>query len=56
MRKKGDLIDLELLVIGTTWADSGFKRPLIFYNFHAQPYLRFTENGQKKEKKNPSEL
>ncbi len=53
MGKKGDLSDFEcgmvqLLVLdGLVWV---FQKLLIYWDFHTQPSLGFTEIGQKKRK------
>ncbi len=48
--KKGDLRDFERgMVVGArlVWV---FQKLLIYWDFHAQPSLEFTENGLKKRK------
>ncbi len=51
MGKKGDLSDFEcgmlLVPDGLVWL---FQKLLIYWDFHAQPSLGFTENGLKKIK------
>ncbi len=51
MGKKGDLSDFEhgmlLVPDGLVWV---FQKLLIYWDFHAQPSLGFTENGMKKRK------
>ncbi len=51
MGKKGDLSDFERgMVVGARQAVRVFKKQLIYWDFHVQPSLRFTENGLKKRK------
>ncbi len=51
MGKKGDLGDFERgMVVGARRADLSISKLLIYLDFHAQPSLGFTENGQKKKK------
>ncbi len=48
MGKKGDLSDFESgMVVGTDGLVWVFQKLLIYWDFHAQPSLGFTENGQK---------
>ncbi len=48
MGKKGELSNFEHgIVVGQVWV---FQKLLIYWDFHAQPSLEFTENGQKKRK------
>jgi len=51
MVKKGDLNDFEHgMVIGARWAGlSVVQKLLIYWDFHAQPSLRFKEYGPKRE-------
>ncbi len=52
MGKKADLSDFErVMVVGVRrgWSEY-FKKILIYWDFHAQPSLGFTENGPKKRK------
>ncbi len=49
MGKKGDLNDFERgMVVGTDGLV--FQKLLIYWDFHIQPSLGFTENGPKKRK------
>ncbi len=50
MGKKGDLSDFERgMVVGARRGSSFlFKKKLIYWGFHAQPSLGFTENCPKK--------
>ncbi len=51
MGKKGDLSDFERgMVVCARRAGLSISKMLIYLDFHAQPYLGFTENGQKKKK------
>ncbi len=51
MGKKGDLSDFERgMVVGARQAGLIFQKLLIYWDFHAQPSLGFTENGLKKRK------
>ncbi len=51
MRKKGDLSDCECgMVVGARRTGLSISKLLIYWNFHAQPSLGFTENGPKKRK------
>ncbi len=49
MGKKGDLSNVEVLLVpdGLVWV---FQKLLIYWDFHTQLYLGFTENGPKKRK------
>ncbi len=50
MGKKGDLSDFErgmVVADGPVWV---FQKLLIYWDFHTQPSLEITENGQKKRK------
>ncbi len=48
MGKKGDLSDFERgMVVGARRADLSISKLLIYWDFHAQPSLGFTENGPK---------
>ncbi len=48
MGKKGDLCDFEHgMVVGARQAGLNFQKLLIYWDFHAQPSLGFTENGPK---------
>ncbi len=50
MGKKGDLSDFECgMVVGARRDVGVFQKLLIYWDFHAQPSLGFTENGLKKE-------
>ena len=49
--KKGDLIGFEHgMVVGTRRAGLSISKLLIYWDFHTQPSLGFTENGPKKRK------
>ncbi len=51
MGKKEDLSDFERgMVVGADGLDWVFQKLLIFWDFHPQPSLGFTENGLKKRK------
>ncbi len=52
MGKKGDLSNFERgIVVGAKQAGLSIKKKLLIYwDFHAQPSLGFTENGPKKRK------
>ncbi len=51
MGKKGDLSDFERgMVVGARGLVWVFQKLLIYWDFHAQPSLGFTENGLKKRK------
>ncbi len=51
MGKKGDLSDFERgMVVGARWLVWVFQKLLIYWDFHTQPSLGFTENGPKKRK------
>ncbi len=51
MGKKGDLSDFERgMVVGADGLVWVFQKLLIYWDFHAQPSLGFTENGLKKRK------
>ena len=51
MGKNSDLSDFECgMVVGARGAGLSISEPLIYWDFHAQPSLEFTENGPKKEK------
>ena len=51
MGKKGDLSDFERgMVVGARRAGSEYQKLLIYWDFHTQPSLGFTENGPKKRK------
>ncbi len=54
MGKKGDLSDLRTLNVEWLLVPYGlvvvFQKLLIYWDFHAQPTLGFTENGPKKRK------
>ncbi len=51
MGKKGDLSDFECgMVVGARRAGLSIQKLLIYWNFHAQQSLGFTENGLKKRK------
>ncbi len=51
MGKKGDLSDFERgMVVGDRRLVWVFQKLLIYWDFHAQPSLEFTENGPKKRK------
>ncbi len=51
MGKKGDLSDFERgMVVGARRLVWVFQKRRIYWDFHAQPSLRFTENGPKKRK------
>ncbi len=51
MGKKGDLSDFERGMVVGAWRDGlSFQKLLIYWDFHTQPSLGFTENGQKKRK------
>ncbi len=50
MGKKGDLSDFERgMVVGARRDVGVFQKLLIYWDFHAQPSLGFTENGLKRE-------
>ncbi len=50
MGKKGDLSDFERgMVVGARRLVWVFKKLLIYWDFHTQPSLGFTENGQKQK-------
>ncbi len=56
MGKKGDLSDVERgMVVGARRLVWVFQKLLIYWDFHAQPSLGFTENGTKKRKYPESE-
>ncbi len=51
MGKKWDLSDFERgMVVGARRAGLSIKKLLIYWDFHTQPSLGFTENGPKKRK------
>ncbi len=51
MGKKGDLSDFERgMVVGADGLVWVFQKLLIYWDFHTQPSLGFTENGPKKRK------
>ncbi len=51
MGKKGDLSDLKCgKVVSARQAGLGISKLLIYWDFHAQPSLGFTENGPKNRK------
>ncbi len=51
MGKKGDLSDFERgMFVGADGLVWVFQKLLIYWDFHAQPSLGFTENGLKKRK------
>ncbi len=51
MGKKGDLSDLKHgKVVSARQAGLSISKLLIYWDFHAQPSLGFTENGPKKRK------
>ncbi len=51
MGKKWDLSDFERgMVVGARRLVWVFQKLLIYWDFHAQPSLGFTENGPKKRK------
>ncbi len=50
MGKKGDLNDFVEWLLGPDGLVSVFQKLLIYWDFHAQPSLGFTENGPKKRK------
>ncbi len=51
MGKKGDLSDLKRgKVVSARQAGLSISKLLIYWDFHAQPSLGFTENGPKKRK------
>ncbi len=52
MEKKGDLSDFERgMVVGARRADLSISETAdLYWDFHAQPSLGFTENGPKKRK------
>ncbi len=51
MGKKGDLSDFERgMVVGADGLVWVFQKLLIYWDFHTQPSLGFTENGLKKRK------
>ncbi len=51
MGKKGDLSDFERgMVVGADGLVWVFQKLLIYWDFHAQPSLGFTENDLKKRK------
>ncbi len=48
MGKKGDLSDFERgMVVGARRADLSISKLLIYWDFHTQPSLVFTDNGPK---------
>ncbi len=51
MGKKGDFSDFEHgMVVGARRSGLSIQKLLIYWNFHAQQSLGFTENGLKKRK------
>ncbi len=50
MGKKGDLSDFERGMVVGAWLVWVFQKLLIYWDFHTQPSLEFTENGPKKRK------